>query len=135
MATVLIVDDSPLDRRLASRMLEEIGLRVTCAEHGREALEKMGHSIPDMVLTDMQMPEMDGLQLVEEIGKRHPATPVIVMTAFGSEETAVVALQKGAASYVPKHNLARDLVNTVKNVLSVARAKRETRAMLDSMTR
>ncbi|MFV1966029.1 MAG: response regulator [Pirellulaceae bacterium] len=134
MATVLIVDDSPLDRRLTSRMLEEVGLRVTSAEHGKEALEKMEHALPDMVLTDMQMPEMDGLQLVDEIGKQYPAIPVIVMTAFGSEETAVVALQKGAASYVPKQNLARDLVNTVKNVLAVARAKRETRAMMDSMT-
>jgi CheY-like chemotaxis protein/anti-sigma regulatory factor (Ser/Thr protein kinase) len=116
-------------------MLEEVGLRITCAEHGREALEKMEYRLPDVVLTDMQMPEMDGLELVEEIGKRYPAVPVIVMTAFGSEETAVVALQKGAASYVPKHNIARDLVDTVKNVLSVGRAKRETRAMLDSMTR
>ena len=57
------------------------------------------------------------------------------MTAYGSEEIAVAALRLGAASYVPKHNLSRDLVDTVKSVLSVSRARRETRAMLDSMTR
>lgn len=135
MATILVVDDSPLDRRLTTRMLEEIGLHVTCAEHGNQALEKISQELPDVVLTDMQMPEMDGLELVQQIGMLHPSVPVILMTAYGSEETAVKALRAGAASYVPKHNLARDLVDTVKNVLSVARAKRETRAMLDSMTR
>lgn len=135
MATVLVVDDSPLDRRLASRMLEEIGLRVSCAEHGREALEIIERSPPDVVLADMQMPVMDGLELVRQIGARFPWIPVIVMTAYGSEEIAVIALQIGAASYVPKQNLARNLIDTVKNVLSVARARRETRAMLDSMTR
>lgn len=135
MATVLVVDDSALDRRLTTRMLEEIGLRVQSAAHGREALEKLAMALPDMVLTDMQMPELNGLELIGEISRRYPSVPVVVMTAYGSEETAVSALRLGAASYVPKHNLSRDLVETVKNVLSVARARRETLAMLDSMNR
>jgi CheY-like chemotaxis protein len=135
MATILVVDDSPLDRRFTSRMLEEIGLLVLCAGDGREALRMIDEIPVDVVLTDMQMPEIDGLKLVDEVGRRHPSLPVILMTAFGSEEIAVTALQRGAASYVPKCNLARDLIDTVKNVLSVSRARRETRAILDSMTR
>lgn len=110
MATVLVVDDSPLDRRLASRMLEEIGLRVSCAEHGREALEIIERSPPDVVLADMQMPVMDGLELVRQIGARFPWIPVIVMTAYGSEEIAVIALQIGAASYVPKQKDRKSVV-------------------------
>lgn len=138
MAQVLVVDDSPLDRRLAARMLEEIGLDVSVSIHGRDALEQIERAapdLPDLVVTDMQMPEMDGLALVQHLTDAFPAIPVILMTAFGSEELAVKALQIGAASYVPKQNLARDLVGTVKNVLAVTRAKHATRAILGSMTR
>ncbi len=135
MAHVLVVDDSPLDRRLAARMLEEIGLEVMVAAHGRDALDQIEQAAPDLVVTDMQMPEMDGLALVQHITEAFPSLPVILMTAFGSEELAVKALQIGAASYVPKQNLARDLIGTVKNILAVARAKHATRAMLGSMTR
>ncbi len=135
MPTVLIVDDSPLDRRLASRFLEEVGFNVVTVENGKVALEQLLKSKPDVVLTDMQMPEMDGLALVERMTIEYPTIPVIVMTAFGSETTAVTALQRGAASYVPKQDLNKDLVSTVKNVLSVTRMRRETRTMLDSMRR
>ncbi|MGE0759840.1 MAG: response regulator [Pirellulaceae bacterium] len=135
MAHVLVVDDSPLDRRLAMRLLEEIGLDTIGADNGKDALRLLADASPDMVLTDMQMPEVDGLQLVQQITDAYPAVPVILMTAFGSEELAVKALQIGAASYVPKQNLSRDLVGTVKNVLAVARAKHATRTMLGSMTR
>jgi CheY-like chemotaxis protein/anti-sigma regulatory factor (Ser/Thr protein kinase) len=132
---VLVVDDSSLDRRVATRILEEIGLDVIGACNGKDACKQMQQNPPDLVVTDMQMPEMDGLQLVQYVTDAHPAVPVILMTAFGSEELAVKALQVGAASYVPKQNLARDLIGTVKNVLAVARARHATRAMLGSMTR
>lgn len=135
MATILVVDDSPLDRRLASRLLEEVGWDVHTAEHGKQALCLVEETLPDLVLTDLQMPEMDGLELVRQMTARYSGVPVILMTAFGSEDTAVKALQKGAASYVPKNNLSRDLVSTVKNVLNITRAKRETQTMLDSMRR
>ena len=135
MPTVLIVDDSPLDRRLATRFLEEVGFNVVAVENGQQAVDQIDSTQPDVVLTDMQMPVMDGLGLVERMTKDHPTVPVVVMTAFGSEATAVTALQLGAASYVPKQDLTKDLVSTVKNVLSVTRMRRETRTMLDSMRR
>jgi CheY-like chemotaxis protein/anti-sigma regulatory factor (Ser/Thr protein kinase) len=135
MAHVLVVDDSSVDRRVAMRILEEIGLDVVAAVNGKDACDQLQRDQPDLVITDMQMPEMDGLQLVQYVTDTHPSVPIILMTAFGSEELAVKALQIGAASYVPKQNLARDLIGTVKNVLAVARARHATRAMLGSMTR
>lgn len=133
MATVLIADDSPLDRNLASRLLEEIGWTVVAAEDGKQALDQVATNPPDIVLTDMRMPIMDGLDLVKELAATHPALPVILMTAFGSEEIAVRALQQGAASYVPKERLARDLTSTAKSVLAIAQAKRQAESMIDSM--
>jgi CheY-like chemotaxis protein len=106
--TVLIVDDSPIDRRLATRLVEKLeGWEIEQACNGVEALEMIRRHPPAIVLTDMLMPEMDGLELVKAIRERHPLIPVIVMTAFGSEDIAIKALQTGAASYVPKKSRDR----------------------------
>ena len=133
MATVLVVDDSAVDRIRVEKLLAKSGLGVRSATGGREALDYLKREPPDLVLTDMQMPEMDGLQLVEEIRAKHPAIPVILMTAHGSEEIAVTALQKGAASYVPKRNLARDLAETIASILEMAKAGRNQQQLLQSL--
>lgn len=125
MATVLVVDDSPLDRKIASVVLEAVGASVTFAEHGQDALEQMAKDLPDVVLTDMQMPVMDGLELVRQIKQHYPATPVILMTRQGSEEIAVEALNSGAASYVPKRILKRELGPALDMVLSARQSARE----------
>src|SRR5713101_3144497 len=123
MAKALIVDDSAVDRRRAEKLLAKSdGLVILSAANGREALEMVARELPDVVITDMQMPEMDGLQLVEAIRSKYPAVPVILMTAHGSEELAVQALQRGAASYVPKRNLATDLPDTVESVLGISKS-------------
>jgi CheY-like chemotaxis protein len=135
MPVVLVVDDSAVDRRRAEKLLErEETLSVQSAANGREALELLEKSVPDLVLTDMQMPEMDGLQLVEEIRERFPSLPVILMTAHGSEELAVRALQKGAASYVPKRNLAQDLPGTVADLLAISSTTRDQRRLLECLS-
>lgn len=133
MATILVVDDSAVDRIRVEKLLGKVGVRVQTAASGREALDFLTREPADLVLTDMQMPEIDGLQLVEEIRSKHPAIPVILMTAHGSEEIAVTALQKGAASYVPKRNLARDLAETIASVLEVAKAGRNEQQLLESL--
>jgi CheY-like chemotaxis protein/anti-sigma regulatory factor (Ser/Thr protein kinase) len=126
MARVLVVDDSAMDRRLAGGLLaKRAGIEALYAENGRQALELVASSAPDVVLTDLQMPEMDGLELVEAIRARHGAVPVVLMTAHGSEEIAVRALQRGAASYVSKRSLARELVATIENVLEVTKARHD----------
>jgi CheY-like chemotaxis protein/anti-sigma regulatory factor (Ser/Thr protein kinase) len=134
MATVLVVDDNPMDRHLAGGLVEKAGLTVQYAGNGNEALEVIGHGGIDIVLTDLLMPEMDGLELVKEIRERNRLIPVILMTAFGSEEIAIEALKKGAASYVPKRNLAHDLAETLEQVLSVLKSGRDQQRLLECLT-
>jgi CheY-like chemotaxis protein len=135
MPTVLVVDDNPVDRHLAGSLLtKRTDLQAAYASNGREALAVLQESAPDLVLTDLHMPEMDGLELVMEVRKNFPLVPVILMTAFGSEEIAIQALQKGAASYVPKKNLAQDLVETVESVLGIAQANRNQQRLLECLT-
>lgn len=135
MVTALVVDDSAMDRRLAGTLLKRAGLEPIYAENGAAALAAIEASPPDIVVTDMQMPEMDGLELVQEIRARGAHVPVILMTAHGSEELAVKALQRGAASYVPKRSLAHDLAGTVQNVLELARAGRASLRVLECLDR
>jgi CheY-like chemotaxis protein/anti-sigma regulatory factor (Ser/Thr protein kinase) len=135
MATVLVVDDSPVDRRLVGGLLARApNLEVQYAADGDEALELFAVRPPQLVLTDLIMPNMDGMELVTAIVERYPRVPVILMTGKGSEEIAVKALQAGAASYVPKSALSSLLVETVENVLAAA-AEEETQVrLMDCMT-
>ena len=135
MVTVLVVDDSAMDRHLAGGLLKKRGLQPVFATHGREALDLIAAQPPDIVVTDLQMPEMDGLELTEAVRQRYPFLPVLLMTAHGSEEIAVKALQKGAASYVAKRNLARELADTVSSVLEVASADKNQERLLACLTR
>jgi CheY-like chemotaxis protein/anti-sigma regulatory factor (Ser/Thr protein kinase) len=104
---------------------------VAFAANGQEALAAIQKETPDLVLTDLQMPDMDGLKLVQEIRSRYPFLPVILMTGQGSEDIAIQALQRGAASYVPKKNLAQDLLQTVEEMLAVSGAKKHHQRLLD----
>lgn len=134
MPTVLVVDDTAVDRFLAGAIIEERpGWTAKYAEDGRQALESLRNSTPDLVLTDLQMPEINGLELVEAIRREFSAVPVILMTAHGSEDIAVAALQKGAASYVSKQNLAKDLVPTVVSVLNLAKTHRNHQQALECL--
>src|SRR6185369_16565129 len=125
MATVLVVDDSEGERRLAGGLLEmALGAELIYAIHGIEALAKIKQHQPEIVVTDLQMPEMDGLALVAAVKAEHPLIPVVLMTAQGSEDIAAEALRLGAASYVPKRRLADDLAATVERVLARSRDDR-----------
>lgn len=136
MTTVLVVDDSASDRELVGGLLEKTaGHTVVFACDGKEALEQIDRHVPDLVVTDLQMPEMDGLELVVAAKKAYPLIPVVLMTAKGSEEIAVAALQTGASSYVSKTSLARDLPETVERVLAAAQEERtQSRLMMHRMT-
>ena len=100
------------------------------AEHGKSALERMAEAEVDLVLTDLVMPEMDGLAFVERASADHPLVPVVLMTARGSEEIAVKALEAGASSYVPKKLLARDLLEVVERILETSRERRSYKRLL-----
>ena len=119
MATVLVVDVSPFDRQLVRGLLQQnTDWTVSFAGDGAAALDSIRTSPPDIVVTDLQMPEMTGLELVTVVRKSFAQIPVVLMTGKGSEEIAVEALHAGAASYVPKRALSTMLVDTVRRVLA-----------------
>jgi CheY-like chemotaxis protein len=134
MTRILVVDDDPALAEEFGVLLKNAGCVVTFARNGREAMTLIGQDLPDVVLTDLDMPEMDGLELVRTIRQDFPALPVILMTAMGSEGVAAKALQHGAASYVRKRNLAREVVRTVGSVLAVAQALPPPKRGLDCLT-
>ncbi len=118
---VLVVDDAAFDRELVSRLLGSMDdLEVIFAHNGNEALAVIEHESPAIVLTDLVMPEVDGLELVNRVRAFHPQIPVILMTAYGSEEAAMRALRAGAANYIPKRNLVRDLAPTLRKLFEIA---------------
>jgi CheY-like chemotaxis protein/anti-sigma regulatory factor (Ser/Thr protein kinase) len=132
---VLVVDDSTVDRRLAGGILEkDSDWQITYAEGGQQALEIMAQQLPTAVLTDLQMPDMDGLELVETIRQRYPLVPVVLMTRHGSDDIAFRALRGGAASYVPKRLLAEELVSTLESVLTAAEVDQRRRRLSSCLT-
>lgn len=102
MAHVLVVDDEPSFRALLRDILEEAGHGVTEARDGAEALAFLEKGAFDLVLTDRQMPKVDGLELVRRIRARSSPPPVVVLTAHGSIPEAVEAVRLGAADYITK---------------------------------
>jgi CheY-like chemotaxis protein/anti-sigma regulatory factor (Ser/Thr protein kinase) len=127
---VLVVDDSPDQARLVAFLLEKQGMIIEIAENGREALDIISGTPLDLIVTDLQMPEMDGLDLIEAVAAKDPCLPIVLVTAFGSEEIAVEALKRGATSYSPKRRLHDELVDTVQSLLAVDEAKRERACVL-----
>ena len=134
MPSVLIVDDSAVDRRVVRGLLERAGeYEIIEACDGEEAVAVIADRVPDVVITDLLMPRMDGFALVENLKEDSPGTPVILMTGRGSEEIAAKALQHGAASYVAKSRLANDLTPTVDRILGAAREDRGQARLMHHM--
>jgi CheY-like chemotaxis protein/anti-sigma regulatory factor (Ser/Thr protein kinase) len=132
--TVLVVDDADVDRLVAGAIVEQIpGWRAVYAENGEDALAAIARERPRIVLTDLNMPQMDGLELVAEVRGRHPEVPVVLMTAYGNEEIALQALREGAASYVPKKSLERDLASTLEQVVSAAQVEHRHQRLLQRL--
>ena len=105
MDTILIVDDEKNYPLILSAVLQEEGYETLTANSGQEALEILAHSDVDLVLTDMKMPKMDGIELLERVKENDPELPIIMMTAYGTVEKAVEAMQKGAYNYILKKTL------------------------------
>lgn len=99
---ILFVDDDPEMRELIVEFFRTEGYSVSEAQNGKDALTQIAQSEFDAVITDLRMQEMDGLSLLREIHSHYPLLPVILITAFGSIETAVEAIKEGASNFVPK---------------------------------
>ena len=127
---ILVVDDTPVDLAMASKTLGDADIgEILAATTAREALEIVRAQQPVLVVTDMQMPEMNGLELVKTIREESAFIPTVLITAHGSEELAVSALQAGAASYVRKSDMSKRLVKTVCDILAVSLTARQERKL------
>jgi CheY-like chemotaxis protein/anti-sigma regulatory factor (Ser/Thr protein kinase) len=110
-----------VDRRLVRGLLCCGGdWDIQFAEDGELALEAVAKKPPDLVISDLQMPRIDGLQLVRLLKKKHPDVPVMLIASKGSREIAMRALRAGAVYYSPKSALGRDLVPAVRQVLGIS---------------
>ena len=93
---ILIVDDEPLIRESLYEILRIEGLRVQMAATGEDAVNLLAKNKVDIILTDLKLPKISGIELLSAIKKDHPATEIIIITGYGSIETAVEAMKKGA---------------------------------------
>ena len=134
MASILVVDDSLVDRELMKGLLNVADFEVGTAESSERAIYQLQSRDYDLVVTDLQMPDMDGLELVKSINGEFPNLPSILVTAHGSEDIATTALDQGAAGYVPKSELSTKLVETVRNTLILMRADRGYASLMQHTT-
>ncbi|MGE0329249.1 MAG: sigma 54-interacting transcriptional regulator [Ramlibacter sp.] len=122
MTRILIVDDDAALLRLLSLRLRHEGHEVIEANSGEAALARLDHELPALLITDLRMGGMDGLQLFEAVHRRHPLLPVLMLTAHGTIPDAVKALQRGVFGYITKPFEARELMAEVDRALAASSA-------------
>ena len=122
---ILIVDDEESMCQFLSIMLRKEGHEVTVVSSGAEALRQMQQGGFDVVITDIQMPKMDGIQVLSGIKAIDSSVPVVIMTAYASKQTAIEAVNKGAFHYLDKHAKNDEIKMVVRNALEVRQVKTE----------
>jgi two-component system response regulator HydG len=136
--TLLVVDDDEGNRVTLERMLSKEGFRVLQAGSGEEALDLVRKERPAVILTDLKMPGMDGIALLRAVKEITPATEVVLMTAYGTVESAVGAMKEGAYDFVTKPFKRHVVVKTLRNAVDrhdLADENRRLRAKLSEVTR
>ena len=121
---VLVVDDEPNLRKVLKALLTRSGFDVVTAKDGKEAVDVLRGGGIDLLMTDIRMPEMTGLELLSWSRNEQPDVPVIVITAHGTVDTAVQAMKEGAFDFVTKPFDSGQLVRTVRKALDQAAAMR-----------
>jgi len=131
---ILVVDDERDMLLLLERIItEETGHKVVTTADPREALEQVKTGSFDLVLTDLKMPKMDGISLLEKTKALDPTISVVVMTAFGTIDTAVEATRKGACDFITKPFRRERILVTIENVMSFQSVTRENRALREAL--
>lgn len=127
--TILLADDDNNLRRVLEFQLEEAGFQVRSAKDGKEAFEVFSDEDVDCIVTDLRMPQISGLELLERIKAADAEIPVIVITAFGEVETAVTAMKAGAFDYINKPFNRDEILLTIERALSFNETKNENRQL------
>jgi len=123
--TLLVVDDEPQILQVISGILQDEGFEVVTAADGETALKLVAEDVPDLVLLDIAMPGLDGLEVLQELKRRYAALPVVMISAYGSVENAVKATRLGAYDFIEKPPHAEKIILTVRNGLELARLSAE----------
>ncbi len=126
---ILVVDDEPEIVKLVRAYLEAAGYQVVTAKNGREALLVTRHEKPDLIILDLTMPEMDGLEFTRR-ARQEKNTPIIMLTARVEETDRIIGLELGADDYVPKPFSPREIVARVRAVLRRVQPEPETPEVL-----
>ncbi len=133
MDTILVVDDEANYLTVMEALLSEAGYEVRTAASGTEALKIASHADLDLVLSDMKMPKMSGIDLLGELKRLQPDLPVIIMTAFGTVEKAVEAMKKGAFDYILKPFKNEEILMTIAKALEHRRLLLQNRLLVQDL--
>lgn len=117
---ILVVDDEEIIRDvISSKIQKSLGYEVVEAGNGVEALRHVEEAIPDLIVTDIKMPEMTGIELLGEIRKRRLNVPVIILTGYGTMEDAISAIRLGAKSFIKKPFDINEVISLIENIFTV----------------
>ncbi len=133
MPSILIIEDEAKMRRLLELNLGEDGFSTLSAGDAETGLKLLAQNSVDLVVTDLKLPGMDGLQLLQAIKRQNAAMPVVVMTAFGSVETAVEAMKAGASDYVLKPFSLAEMRMVIHKELDVRNLREENRSLREAL--
>ncbi len=133
MPTILIVEDEAKMRRLLELNLADDGFITLSAEDAETGLKLLRENTVDLVVTDLKLPGMDGLEFLQTIKRQNAALPVVVMTAFGTVETAVEAMKSGASDYVLKPFSLSEMRMVIRKELDVHALREENRSLREAL--
>ncbi len=114
---VFLVDDEPKVCKVIGETLEQHGINVTCFTSGRDCLKKLDSKRCDLLITDLKMPEIDGIELMMKAKDLVPWLPILIITGYGDIPTAVTAIQNGAVDFIEKPIETESFVCKVKSIL------------------
>ena len=132
--TILVVDDDSLSREFLVEACSSLGFRTSSAASGREALDKIAGAQPDLVITDLRMPEMDGTELVSQLHENYPEIATVLVTAHGTVESAVQAMRMGAVDFLLKPCSLEALEMVIQRIDRTHRLMRENQYLRSEVT-
>src|SRR5690606_16540484 len=135
MPSILIIDDEKAIRKTLSEILSFEGYQIDEAADGEEGLKKFSEKNYDLVLCDIKMPKLDGIEFLEKARQHNPDVPVIIISGHGNIETAVEAVKRGAFDYISKPPDLNRLLITLKNATEKQELVKETRTLKRKVTR
>src|SRR6186713_1193670 len=131
---VLVVDDEKFIRDILADFLTMEGYAVRTAEDGAQALGELSHSSFDLVISDLKMPKMGGLDLLQHVGTLQPEALTVIMTGFGTVETAIDAMKQGAYDYILKPFKVEEIVHVVQRGLEKKRLATENLRLREALS-